>query len=108
MCAEDDAEPTLTVDLAKPLRGTRFLFGPLGSSEAARGEYARPTRVAVAINGDRDEHVLELTAEWPRKDVLELPRRSTIRSFRVRILARDAEGARRRATGFAEVELQDR
>lgn len=104
LCTEADAEPTLVIELARPVRGDTLLLAHTRSDPTRPGLYARASEVEVTVNG-RKPIRLRMDPDEQRKTVVPLGRTENVRRLELRVLSRVPGSAQKAACGFAEVEL---
>jgi hypothetical protein len=107
LCAPDDEKPTLTVNLARPVRARRLLLSPAGSSVPQAKSFDRIVKARVILNGE-DKKAFEILfpKDTLQKAVIEFRKTERIRSFRVEILERVKQDKNHGMAGFSEVSLE--
>ena len=107
LCAPDDEKPTLTVNLARPVRARRLLLSPAGSSLPQLKSFDRIVKARVIFNGnDKKAFEVLFPKDTLQKAVIELRKTERIRSFRVEILERVKQDEHHGMAGFSEVSLE--
>ncbi|TDJ78453.1 MAG: hypothetical protein E2O39_01465 [Planctomycetota bacterium] len=107
LCANEDEEPTLVLELAKSQRGNVLLFSMARGTPLEERLFAQPEVVDVIVNGLPPVRV-SVDQDEQRKTRVELGRAVSVRRIELRIVARTPGRSYAGATGFMEVELQDR
>jgi len=106
-CAADDATPTLTVRLSRPVRARKILLSPAGSNLFDIKSYDRIVKARVTINGEDDEaQELLFPKDSFQKGVIEFRKAEKIRSFKVEIIERVQQDGNHGRAGFSEVSLE--
>jgi len=100
---ENDKDPTLTLEFARPVRANTLLLSPIDSSEFNAKRYARPTKVELWVNKEREPRVVELLDSLDRKTQVALGKTMSIRRLVLRVVE-TRRGQSGLSTGFAEVE----
>jgi hypothetical protein len=106
LCAADDATPTLTIALKRPLRAKSVLLGHANANARERDRWARATKVRVSINDDAQVVETELGPDVLRKAEVALDKPVVVRRLAIRVLAMQGGTENARVSGFAEVELR--
>lgn len=106
-CANDDAAPWIEISPSRPQRGNTLALTPIYRGASSRGDWGKPTRIALRINGKRAGE-FDLDPDLYGKSYVPLKKRITVRSIRIEILGRQkgTRGGEENVAGFAEVELQ--
>lgn len=106
-CANDDSAPWIEVNPSRPQRGNTVALTPIYRGATARGDWGKPTRIALRINGKRAGE-FDIDPELYGKTYVALKKRITVRTIRIEILTRQkgSRGGEENVAGFAEVELQ--
>ena len=106
LCAADDAQPTLTLELRSTLRANTVLLSPAASALSERGSFDAITRVEISINDGEELHTVDLDGDELACTVVVLNRQRRIDTLVVRVLARRPAAAEPGRAGFAEVALE--
>ncbi len=105
LCAKEDANPTLTLDLSKPARANVILLSQVNAHARMRHGHDRVTRARLWINRSKSPIEIDLDPDERRKTVHHLSRRQNIRLLRIEIVGREPGEKWPGHAGFAEVEL---
>lgn len=100
----EDATPTLTLELEKPVRATTCLLTPARIGDTYG---SRITKVALTVNGKGPPIVVDVPAAGERRKIkVRFPQPQVVRKLEVKVLQRQECANPEKAVGFAEVELQ--
>jgi hypothetical protein len=107
VAAADDAKPTLTLRLARPLRAKRILLSPAGSNVFEDDSFDRIIKAHVTINGKDDEpYEVIFPKDTLQKGVLELPKLVKLRSVRIEVIERVKQAENHGKCGLSEVSIE--
>ena len=107
LCAPDDAKPTLTLRLTRPVRARRLLLSPAGSSPQFDRQFDRIVKARVILNGEEKKAFeISFPKDTLQKGVIEFRKSEKIRSFRIEILERVKQDQNHGMAGFSEVSLE--
>jgi hypothetical protein len=99
----EDATPSLTLELEKPVRATTCLITPALVGETYG---SRITKLALTVNGKQPPIVLQVAPALDRKVRVKLPQATIVRKLEIKVLERQESTTAEKAVGIAEVELQ--
>ncbi len=105
LCAKDEANPTLTIELGKPARANLILLSQVNAHAKMSEAHDRVTRVRMWINRSKEPIELELDPDERRKTVHRLSKRQSIRLLRIEIVEREPGITWSGLAGLAEIEL---
>ena len=105
LCAKDDAEPLLEIELKKALSTDVIVLSHAVQSPKNRGELGRAQKVRIRIN-KRKAFEVEMVMEPNRKTRVELPRTERIRYLAIELLDILPGNKQGKAAGLMEIELQ--
>ncbi|MEZ6015181.1 MAG: discoidin domain-containing protein [Planctomycetota bacterium] len=105
LCAKDDATPTLTLELERPVRARRLVLSHANVEARTHNAHDRAKVIEVRINRDQEPLRFELELDDRRKSVLELPAGKQIRRIEIRVIERVPGTRWPGHVGFGEVEL---
>ncbi len=102
VCSPDDAEPTLTLELDRPVRAQRLVLAPAANTVDAIGRFDRILEVEVRFNDDGEGVRVRMDPDPIALTVYELPDRRRVRRVQVVITERERQNGK---AGFASVAL---
>ncbi len=105
ICAAEDDEPSLTLNLKKPQSANRIWLSHAVENPTKPNWWAKAKSVRVTVN-KRKPITVSLDPREDRKTLIELPRKERVRRLIVEIVERVPGGQHERAAGFMEVELE--
>ncbi|MBK7644240.1 MAG: discoidin domain-containing protein [Planctomycetes bacterium] len=105
VCASTDGAPTISVQLARPVKASALVLGQAQNTLALKDEFDRITRVSVRLNKDKEGAELELEADPLRPTTFKFPKQVLVSRFEIRILARE-KGKQAGKAGFSELALE--
>lgn len=106
LCASNDTERKIELQLSKAVKTKRLLFTVAVPRPTTPNWCGRPTVIELGWNGKRDPVRIELDPDPAQKTIHEFERALPIRNLQVRILELVEGETEKRACGFAEIELQ--
>ncbi len=106
LCAADDADPWIEIELGKSLTVARIL---LSQARTSRGESPEPrvARAELWLDRDKRPRALELDPDPGAKTVVELDPPQKLARIRLRVVGLDGGELGRCSVGFSEIELQE-
>lgn len=105
--AADDAKPTLTLRLARPLRAKRILLSPAGSNVFEDDSFDRIIKARVIINGkEKEPYEVIFPEDTLQKGVLELPKVVKLRSIQIEVIERVPQASNHGKCGLSEVSIE--
>ena len=104
VAAENDAEPTLSIEFGNPPLADLLLVGQARGAAGSKRSWGKAVEVEVLINGE--PHRVRMYPDVRRKGRLELPRPVRIRQLELSIRRRVPGEGGATGVGLAEVELQ--
>lgn len=105
VCAGNDATPTITIELQRPVTADKILFTHARTRPIEQHNNPMATRVRVWI--DREDPIdVEIDADARNKSIMKLPEAISMRKLKFQILAATGGGIGKAAVGFSEIELQ--
>jgi len=108
LCAADDADPWLEVELEKAQNAARLVLYHARTTRAENeGANPRPTRVELWLGNEKAPRLLELDPDPRARTVLELDPPLKLARFKLRIVAATDGELGAAALGFSEIELQE-
>jgi len=107
LCAAEDRDPTITLELRRPIRADRLVVSHVAGNELSRGDFDRATKVEVDLGSKREPLVFDVDPDETLKTVLKLPRLSSLSEVSIRVLERVKGTKHPGLVGFAEVELRN-
>ena len=105
LCGEKDGSPVLTLQLARPIKGSALVFNQAQNTPGMKGEFDRITRISVRLNKDKEATELALEADELKPTVLALGKQLLVSRIEIRILARE-KGKQPGRAGFSEIALE--
>jgi hypothetical protein len=106
LCNEKDNEPTLALELRKPVRADTVVLCPADAHRWSAGQFDRITKVEIRINKEKEPRTLLLHPYELRPSALSLPEPETIQRLEVKIVGRLPGNPHRGRAGFSEVTLE--
>jgi hypothetical protein len=105
VCAGNDATPTITIELQRPVTADKILFTHARTRPIEQANNPMATRVRVWI--DRDDPIdVEIDPLARSKSIMQLPEARSMRKLKFQILATTGGGIGNASVGFSEIELQ--
>ncbi len=105
VCAGNDATPTISIELQRPVTADKILFTHARTRPIEQNNNPMATRVRVWI--DRDDPIdVEIDADARSKSIMQLPEARSMRKLKFQILAATGGGVGAASVGFSEIELQ--
>jgi hypothetical protein len=104
-CAGNDATPTITIELRRPVTADKILFTHARTRPIEQNNNPMAIRVRVWIDRD-DPFDVEIDAIARLKSIMQLPEARSMRKLKFQILATTGGGIGAASVGFSEIELQ--
>ncbi len=103
MCADSDPQPSIVLDLERPVRADTLLLSHATTTDMGRDR--RVKRVRLEVNR-KQTFEIELDGDVARKTTFRFPKPMQVHRLMLLVLETTAGSAEKRGVGFAEVELQ--
>jgi squalene-hopene/tetraprenyl-beta-curcumene cyclase len=102
-CSASDAAPWIRIEIERAAKAEAIVLSQAPANDHALAGFATVRRVRVRVNGSKTASEHELDADWRRKTMIPLAKKTPVKLLEVSILERDDPA---RPAGFAEIELR--
>jgi hypothetical protein len=106
MCANDDAQPGITIEFGKSVRGSALVLNSHCTSPNLRGKHDVIRRVSVRVNKAKEAIEVAADADELKPIVVPLPKGVAIQRLEIRIVGREKGSAWPGYAGFTEIALE--